>query len=80
MISAKEAKKIAKDSNDFFEKHNIESIITKLSLSGHNHCHLTISEEIPNSVIKVLEFLGYKASVAENKSNFGNHYTLYIEW
>ncbi len=80
MISAKEAKKIAKDNNDFFEKYNIESIITKLSLSGHNHCHLAISEEIPNSVIKVLEFLGYKVSVVENKSNFDNPYTLYIEW
>ena len=80
MISAKEARKIAKNDNDFFEKHNIENIITKLSLSGHNHCHLAISKEIPNSVIKVLEFLGYKVSVAENKSNFGNPYTLYIEW
>ncbi|MFR6121856.1 hypothetical protein [Faecalibacillus intestinalis] len=80
MISAKEARKIAKDNKDFFEKHNIENIITKLSLSGHNHCHLAISEKIPNSVIKVLEFLGYKVSVEENKSNFGNPYTLYIEW
>lgn len=40
MISAKEARKNCKDGNDFFEKYNIESIITKLSLSGHNHCHL----------------------------------------
>ena len=34
MISAKEARKIAKDNKDFFEKHNIENIITKLSLFG----------------------------------------------
>ena len=80
MIPAKEARKIAKNNNDFFEKHNIESIITKLSLSGHNHCHLAISEEIPNSAIKVFENLGYKVDVKENKSNFDNPYSLYIEW
>ena len=80
MISAKKARKNCKDNNDFFEKYNIESIITKLSLSGHNHCHLAISEEVPNSVINVLENLGYTVNVKENKSNFGNPYSLYIEW
>ena len=80
MISAKKARKIAKDNNDFFKKHNIESIIAKLALSGHNHCHLAIPEEIPDSAIKVLENLGYTVNVKENKSNFGNPYSLYIEW